>query len=212
LPPPLRLPGGGRAETLVPPGFAAPEARANQGDAARGAGFWTQCKGCHETAPDRPTLTGILGRRAAGNAGFRYSKNMARIGTDGSVRGWGTLDAHIENRKASAKRMTCRGVKCANTCWSLFAPGDAVKVGAHCEPTPGKIASVESFISQTGEAAEPRRASHEESLGWCAGITTDILGWRPNCAKGRCAPADPQPALRRRGEGTTMAGGGVGCR
>lgn len=33
--------------------FKAPEARAEVfGDADRGAGFWSQCKGCHEIGPD----------------------------------------------------------------------------------------------------------------------------------------------------------------
>jgi hypothetical protein len=49
-------------------------------------------------------------------------------------------------------------------------------VGASYEPTPEKIASVESFVSQTGEDAALRKATYEESLGWYAGITTDMFG------------------------------------
>jgi NADPH-dependent 2,4-dienoyl-CoA reductase/sulfur reductase-like enzyme len=64
----------------------------------------------------------------------------------------------------------------SNTCWSLIAPDDGVKVGASYEPTPEKIASVESFVSQTGEDAALRKATYEESLGWYAGITADIFG------------------------------------
>jgi NADPH-dependent 2,4-dienoyl-CoA reductase/sulfur reductase-like enzyme len=66
--------------------------------------------------------------------------------------------------------------KYSNTCWSLIAPDDGVKVGASYEPTLEKIASVESFISQTGEDAALRKATYEESLGWYAGITTDMFG------------------------------------
>lgn len=66
--------------------------------------------------------------------------------------------------------------KYSNTCWSLIAPDDGVKVGASYEPTEEKIASVESFISQTGEDAALRKATYEESLGWYAGITADIFG------------------------------------
>jgi NADPH-dependent 2,4-dienoyl-CoA reductase/sulfur reductase-like enzyme len=66
--------------------------------------------------------------------------------------------------------------KYSNTCWSLLAPEDGVKVGASYEPTPEKIASVESFISQRGEDAALRRATYEESLGWFAGITADMFG------------------------------------
>jgi NADPH-dependent 2,4-dienoyl-CoA reductase/sulfur reductase-like enzyme len=64
----------------------------------------------------------------------------------------------------------------ANTCWSLLGPEDGVKVGATYEPTPEKIATVEGFISQTGEDAALRRATFEESLGWFAAITADMFG------------------------------------
>lgn len=64
----------------------------------------------------------------------------------------------------------------ANTCWSLIAEADGVKVGAAYEPTAEKIASVDSFISQTGEDAALRQATYEESVGWYAGITADIFG------------------------------------
>jgi len=66
--------------------------------------------------------------------------------------------------------------KYSNTCWSLIAPEDGVKVGASYEPTPEKIASVDSFISQTGEDVALRKATYEESLGWYAGITADMFG------------------------------------
>ena len=66
--------------------------------------------------------------------------------------------------------------KYSNTCWSLIAADDGVKVGASYEPTPEKIASVQSFISQTGEDAALRKATYEESLGWYTGITTDMFG------------------------------------
>ncbi len=66
--------------------------------------------------------------------------------------------------------------KYANTCWSLIAENDGVKVGASYEPTPEKIASTDSFISQTGEDAALRKATYEESEGWYSGITADIFG------------------------------------
>lgn len=66
--------------------------------------------------------------------------------------------------------------KYSNTCWSLITTHDGVKVGASYEPTSEKIASVESFISQTGEDAALRKATYEESLGWYSGITTDMFG------------------------------------
>ena len=64
----------------------------------------------------------------------------------------------------------------ANTCWSLIASDDGVKVGATYEATPEKIAKVDGFISQTGEDAALRKATYEESEGWYAGISADIFG------------------------------------
>ena len=66
--------------------------------------------------------------------------------------------------------------KFSNTCWSLIAPNDGVKVGATYEATPEKIAKVDGFISQTGESADLRKATYEESEGWYTGITSDMLG------------------------------------
>ena len=66
--------------------------------------------------------------------------------------------------------------KYSNTCWSLIAENDGVKVGAAYEPTEEKIASVSSFVSQTGEDSATRKATYEESEGWYAGITADMFG------------------------------------
>ncbi|MBO6894667.1 MAG: FAD-dependent oxidoreductase [Roseibium sp.] len=66
--------------------------------------------------------------------------------------------------------------KFSNTCWSLIAPNDGVKVGATYEATLEKIAKVDGFISKTGESADVRKATYEESEGWYTGITTDMLG------------------------------------
>ncbi len=64
----------------------------------------------------------------------------------------------------------------SNTCWSLIAAEDGVKVGANYAPADDKIASTGGFISQTGEDAALRKQTWEESLGWYAGITADIFG------------------------------------
>jgi len=66
--------------------------------------------------------------------------------------------------------------KFTNTCWSLIATDDGVKVGATYEATEEKIAKVDGFISQTGEDETTRKATYEESVGWYAGITTDMFG------------------------------------
>ncbi|MFK7940513.1 MAG: FCSD flavin-binding domain-containing protein [Roseovarius sp.] len=65
--------------------------------------------------------------------------------------------------------------KFSNTCWSLIATEDGVKVGATYEATDEKIAKVDGFISQTGESGDLRKATYEESEGWYTGITTDMF-------------------------------------
>ena len=64
----------------------------------------------------------------------------------------------------------------SNTCWSLIAPDDGVKVGASYEPGAEQIDSVSSFVSQTGEDAALRKQTYEESIGWYEGIVADMFG------------------------------------
>ena len=64
----------------------------------------------------------------------------------------------------------------ANTCWSLISTDNGVKVGATYEATAEKIARVDGFISKTGESAQLRKATYEESEGWYTGITADMFG------------------------------------
>lgn len=66
--------------------------------------------------------------------------------------------------------------KFSNTCWSLIDTNDGVKVGATYEATDEKIAKVDGFISATGESADLRKATYEESEGWYTGITADMFG------------------------------------
>ena len=66
--------------------------------------------------------------------------------------------------------------KYSNTCWSLIATEDGVKVGAQYAAVDGKIASTSKFISATGEEAGVRKTTYEESLGWYSGIASDIFG------------------------------------
>ena len=66
--------------------------------------------------------------------------------------------------------------KFSNTCWSLVDTNDGIKVGATYKATDEKIAKVDGFISKTGESADVRKATYEESEGWYAGITSDMFG------------------------------------
>lgn len=89
------------------------------------------------------------------------------------------------NSQAKIAAMNVRGdltgssvfpAKYSNTCWSLIATDDGVKVGAQYAVEEGKIAPTSKFISQTGEEAGLRKTTYEESLGWYDGITADIFG------------------------------------
>jgi NADPH-dependent 2,4-dienoyl-CoA reductase/sulfur reductase-like enzyme len=104
---------------------------------------------------------------------------------DASIAGDMPKSGFSANSQAKVAAMTLRHeligsrafpARYANTCWSLIAPDDGVKVGAQYEPTAEKIASTSTFISQTGEDAALRKATYEESLGWYAGITADMFG------------------------------------
>jgi NADPH-dependent 2,4-dienoyl-CoA reductase/sulfur reductase-like enzyme len=114
----------------------------------------------------------------------KVDENIWVLG-DSSLQGDMPKSGFSANSQAKVAAMVIRSeltgsrafpAKYSNTCWSLIAPDDGVKVGASYEPTPEKIASVESFISQTGEDAALRKATYEESLGWYAGITSDMFG------------------------------------
>jgi NADPH-dependent 2,4-dienoyl-CoA reductase/sulfur reductase-like enzyme len=104
---------------------------------------------------------------------------------DSSAQGDMPKSGFSANSQAKVCAMAVRGAltgskvfpaKYSNTCWSLIGTDDGVKVGASYEATDEKIASVDSFISQNGEDAATRKATYEESLGWYAGITSDMFG------------------------------------
>ena len=88
------------------------------------------------------------------------------------------------NSQAKVAAMTIRGelagartfpARYNNTCWSLIETDDTVKVGGRYEPKDGKIAAVETFVSQKGESAEVRRQTQVENNGWYAGIVADVF-------------------------------------
>jgi NADPH-dependent 2,4-dienoyl-CoA reductase/sulfur reductase-like enzyme len=73
-----------------------------------------------------------------------------------------------------------------NTCWSLLAPDDNVKVGASYTPKDGKLEPSGSFVSQPGEPADIRRQNYQESVAWYDSITTEMF-----------AKVPPAPARKR---------------
>ena len=63
----------------------------------------------------------------------------------------------------------------SNTCWSLVASNDGIKVGASYEAGSEKIDVTSKFISKTGEDSALRKATYEESIGWYNGMTSDMF-------------------------------------
>jgi len=66
-----------------------------------------------------------------------------------------------------------------NTCWSLLAENDSVKVGASYQVgeisgAPGLVAAG-PFVSEPGEANDVRARNYKESQGWYSAITTDMF-------------------------------------
>jgi sulfide dehydrogenase [flavocytochrome c] flavoprotein chain len=62
-----------------------------------------------------------------------------------------------------------------NTCWSLLAPDDNVKIGANYAPKDGKLDPSGSFVSQRGEAADVRKQNYQESIAWYDSITSEMF-------------------------------------
>lgn len=88
------------------------------GDPEAGAKVFKKCRACHTVGPDAinrtgPQLNEIFGRAAASVDGVRYSDGLTRMGADGLVWDFDSLDAYIENPKAFASdtRMNFPGLK-----------------------------------------------------------------------------------------------------
>jgi cytochrome c len=74
------------------------------GDAAKGEKVYLKCKACHdiEKGANRvgPTLKGIVGRKAASVADYKYSEAMIAKGAEGAVWDEATLAAYLADPKA----------------------------------------------------------------------------------------------------------------
>lgn len=80
-------------------------AAAQEGDAEAGRRVFAQCRACHildASARNNvgPNLGGVWGRRAGSREGFRYSANMAQLGTTGHVWNEENLRAYLTDPKA----------------------------------------------------------------------------------------------------------------
>jgi NADH dehydrogenase FAD-containing subunit len=104
---------------------------------------------------------------------------------DASIAGDMPKSAFAANSQAKVAAMTVRAdltksqafpARYSNTCWSLIAPDDDVKVGATYAPGDGKIKASGGFISKKDEPADLRKANYKESVDWYNGIVRDIFG------------------------------------
>ena len=77
-----------------------------------------------------------------------------------------------------------------NTCWSMLAPNDGVKLGAGYVAKAGKLEATGAFISKPGEDAALRRATFEESVGWYSAFIDDVFA---------TTARTPASAARKRG-------------
>ena len=63
-----------------------------------------------------------------------------------------------------------------NTCFTVFAPNDAVSDSINLKPVAGSIKINDIFISQVGESGELRRDVARTADGWYAAFTHDVFG------------------------------------
>ena len=118
------------------------------------------------------------------NMKSKMDANIFVVG-DACIPGDMPKSAFSANSQAKVAAMVIRGelaktrmfpARYTNTCWSLIAPDDDVKVGGTYEPGEGKIKEVNTFISQKGEAADVRKQNFKESVDWYSSISADIFG------------------------------------
>lgn len=67
-----------------------------------------------------------------------------------------------------------------NTCWSIVAPNDAIKIGADYAPGPlpgGKsgLVPTNAFVSKPGESTAERKATYDEAFAWYPTLTGQIF-------------------------------------
>lgn len=78
-------------------------------DAANGEKLFAKCKICHAvpgptatTKPTGPNITGVVGRKMAGDEGYaaKYGEDLKKMGGEGKVWDEASLTAYLTNPKA----------------------------------------------------------------------------------------------------------------
>ena len=118
------------------------------------------------------------------NMRSKVDANIYVVG-DACIPGDMPKSAFSANSQAKVAAMNIRGeltqsrvfpARYSNTCWSLIAPDDDIKVGANYEAGDGKIKQGPGFVSQKGESADIRKQNYKESVDWYNGIVADTFG------------------------------------
>ncbi len=87
------------------------------GDAAKGEKVYMKCKTCHDIEKGvnkvGPTLKGVVGRKVASVADYKYSEAMLAKGAEGAVWDEATLATYLPDPKAFAPKtkMVFAGLK-----------------------------------------------------------------------------------------------------
>jgi cytochrome c len=95
--------------------FAVPAHAA--GDAAKGEKVFNKCKACHENEKGvnkvGPTLKGVVGRKAASVADYKYSEAMAAKGAEGLVWDEANIASYLADPKTFVpkNKMAFAGLK-----------------------------------------------------------------------------------------------------
>ena len=88
-----------------------------EGNAANGAKVFNKCKACHENEKGLnkvgPTLKGVVGRKAASVADYKYSEAMLAKGIEGVVWDEATLATYLPDPKTFVPKtkMSFAGLK-----------------------------------------------------------------------------------------------------
>lgn len=95
-----------------------------------------------------------------------------------SANNQGKLVANVLASELGSKELFPQRLR--NTCWSLVAPNDCIKIGANYSvgEREGKkrLIAFDGFVSEPGEGDGERRENFEESVGWYSAITSDMFG------------------------------------
>ena len=159
-----------------------------------GAKVFRKCQACHAVGPEAfnrtgPHLNDLFGRRAGALDGFDYSAGLVRMGNDGLMWDFASLDAYLENPKAFASdtRMNFAGLKAPEDRADVLAflrqysDSPANIPGAAPTAAPREVELSDEILALVGDVAYGEYLSSEcltchQADGDASGIPA-ITGW-----------------------------------